>query len=160
QVPEPEPSALGHRALRAKLAAATDAVRLKGVIQEIEDFFPGASADREAGQVNLARWEKLYSDNPAEAYRTAPAHVRKGLDRRLWADANEKLLELQVFRDIPTALGLAERAQTTLPERKGLADRVLEKAISQARKDLSALRQSEVKELAGVLRDKLGQPAD
>jgi hypothetical protein len=160
QVSEPEPSAQGHRALRAKLAVATDAALLKGVIQEIEAFFPKAAADVASGHVNLAPWEGPYAEDPAGAYRTASLPVRKGLDRRLWADATERFLELQVSRDIQSALALAQRAETTLPEKKGLAGRLIEKAIRQARQDLGALRQSEVKDLAGVLRDKLGQPAE
>ncbi len=47
EVPEPEPSALGHRAFRAKLAAAEAAAELKALIQEIESFFPRASTDRD-----------------------------------------------------------------------------------------------------------------
>ncbi len=41
RVPEPEPAALAHRALRAKLAAATDVAELEETVQEIEKFFPG-----------------------------------------------------------------------------------------------------------------------
>jgi hypothetical protein len=160
QVSEPEPSAQAHRALRAKLAAATDAAGLEKVIQDIEEFFPKAATDRDSGRVNLARWEASYADKPADTYRDAPAQARRGLDRRLWADATERLLEVQTTQDVNAALALAARAETELPEKKELAGRLIEKAVRQARAGLGSLRQAEVKELAGVLRDKLHQPAE
>ena len=40
QVPESESGALGHRAFRAKLAAATGEAELKTLIEQIEAFFP------------------------------------------------------------------------------------------------------------------------
>jgi hypothetical protein len=160
QLSEPHPSALAHRALRAKLAGATDVARLERVIKDIESFFPRAATDRDAGQVNLARLEGPYGNDPAATYRTAPAPARRALDRRLWADAMERLLELQTSQDIAAALALAERAETTVPEKKGLAGRLIEKAVSQARNDLGSLRQAEVKTLAGILRDKLQRPEE
>ena len=79
KVPEPEPSALAHRALRAKLAAADDAAGLEAVIGEIKAFFPAAANDRASARVNLARWEAPYADDPAEAYRDrAPADRPQG----------------------------------------------------------------------------------
>ena len=115
QVPEPEPSALGHRALKAKLAAATDAADLTAVIEEIKAFFPNAAADQASGRINLARWEGPYGDDPAGTYRTAPPPVRKALDRRLWADATARLLELQAAQDLPSALAAAEQAASCPP---------------------------------------------
>jgi len=159
-VPEPEPSALGHRALRAKLARSTTAGELQAVIEEITSFFKSAPSDQESGRVNLARWEALYEEDPAAAYRKAPPEVRKALDRRLWADATERFLELQTTGDIAPALDLAERAATTLPEKRDLAGRLIAKAIASARQNLGALRQAEVKALAGVLRDRLKQPGE
>jgi len=160
QVPEPEPSALGHRALRAKLAAAASAADLQAVILEIEKFFRLASTDRESGQVNLARWAALYDEDPAPTYRKAPPEVRKGLDRRLWAEATERFLDLQTTQDVQSTIDLAERAATILPEKPDLPARLIAKAIGFARQNLGALRQTEVKVLAGVLRDRLKQPGE
>jgi hypothetical protein len=160
QVSEPEPSALAHRALRAKLAAANDAALVQKLIQDIEAFFPKAATDVDAGRVNLARWEGPYADDPLGTYRTASAQARRGLDRRLWADAIERLFERQTSGDVTAVLALAQRAETVVPEKKGLADRLIAQAVTQARQDLGSLRQAEVKALAGVLREKLQQPSE
>jgi hypothetical protein len=160
RVPEPEPSALGHRALRAKLAAATTAAELQAVIQEIEAFLPNAATDRAASQVNLARWIDPYEDAPAATYRKAPPEVRKGLDRRIWAEATERWLDLQTTADIQSALGQADRAETMLPEKPNLAGQLVAKAIGAARQNLGALRQTEVKAVAAAVRDRLRQPTE
>jgi hypothetical protein len=160
QVAEPEPSALGHRAFRAKLARAQSAAELQALIAEIEAFFRSASTDRESGQVNLARWLALYEDDPAATYRKAPPEVRKGLNRRLWAEATERLLDLQTKGDIQATLDLAERARSMLPEKPELPARLVDKAVIAARRNLGALRLAEVKTLAAVLRDRLKQPGE
>jgi hypothetical protein len=160
QVAEPEPSALGHRALRAKLARAQTAGDLQAVIGEIEAFFKNASTDRESGQVNLARWLALYEEDAAATYRKAPPEVRRGLDRRLWAEATERLLELQTTQDIQVTLDLAERARTILPEKPELPARLVEKAVTAARRNLGTLRLADVKALSAVLRDRLSQSGE
>ena len=160
QVPEPEPSALGHRALRARLAAAATAADLTAVIEEIKAFFPNAAADKESGQITLVRWESTYSDDPAGTYRTAAPPIRKALDRRIWADATARLLELQAAQDVPSALAAADQAASLLPERTTLPAQLIEKATTTARQDLANLRLSEAKALAAVYREKLQQPAE
>ena len=127
RVPEPEPAALAHRALRATLDAATDVQGLEAAIREIEEFFPRAKDDADSARTNLARWDELYAKDPAAAYRDAPANVRKALDRRLWADANERLLDEQPAGDLRAALALAQRATTLVPEKKELASRLIER---------------------------------
>ena len=57
KVPEPEPSAQAHRALRAKRAAAEDAGAIKAVLGEIEAFFPAAAGDLASCTGEL--WRKL-----------------------------------------------------------------------------------------------------
>ncbi len=160
RVPEPEPAALAHRALRAKLKAATDVAELEAVVGEIEKFFPAAANEPGAARANVARWNELYEKDPAEAYREASENARKAFDRRLWADASERLIDAQTTGDIPAALARAERATTLLPEKKELAARMIEKAVSQARAHLATLRQAELKELADVLRNKLNRPEE
>jgi tetratricopeptide (TPR) repeat protein len=160
RVPEPEPAALAHRALRAKLAGATGIPELEDTVQEIEQFFPQAATEPESARINVARWEELYAKDPVTAYREASENARKGFDRRLWADANERLIDAQTTDDIPTALARAERATTLLPEKKELGARLIDKAVGQARGRLGALRQSELKELANVLRTKLNRPEE
>ncbi len=160
RVPEPEPAALAHRALRAKLQAATDSAELADVVGEIEKFFPAAATEPGAARANVARWEELYAKDPAAAYRDASENARKAFDRRLWADASERLINAQTTGDVSGALARAERATTILPERKDLAARLIEKAVGQARAHLATLRQPEVKELAEVLRNKLNRPEE
>jgi tetratricopeptide (TPR) repeat protein len=160
RVAEPEPSALGHRALRAKAAAANTAADLKLVIAEINAFFPEAASDKTSARVNLAQWEGPYNENPAAAYREAPPQVRKALDRRLWADSTERVFDLEAVDDLQAVFALSDQAASTLPERPTLPRRLVEKAIRAARQDLGSLRQSEVKALAAAYREKLQQPEE
>ncbi len=114
-VPEPEPAALAHRALRAKLAAATDIADLEAVIGEIEKFFPRAANDPESARANLARWDELYAKDPPAAYR---------------AGAGERTHRLR-----PTAVGRCQRAadrlrrpRTTFPGHSPQAERAQDAA--------------------------------
>jgi hypothetical protein len=158
KIPEPEPSAWAHRALRAKLAAANNAAEVAGVIKTIESMFPDAAADKTSARVNLAQSAVLYAKDPLGAYRAASPGVRKALDRRLWADATEQLIELQGGQDLPGAIAMSERAAAELPEKPELPTRLLEKSISRYRNNIKALRLSEVKALAQAYRERLGQP--
>ncbi len=79
QVPEPDPSALAHRALRARLAAASDLAELKATVKAIESFFPDAATDRESARANLASWEAAYANDPMAAYLSAPRRSAKRL---------------------------------------------------------------------------------
>ena len=159
-VPEPEPSAMAHRALRARLAAARDAAGLSAVVREIESFFPAAATDRVSAGANLAPWLTPYANDPAEAYRTAPPATRKALDRRLWADARERLLELEASQDLTSAVDRSERAAAELPEKPELPGRLLDQALARSRQSLGGLRLAEVKQLAAVYRDKVHQPEE
>ena len=158
QIPEPEPSALAHRALRAKLAGASDLATAKALVPAIESFFPDAATDRESTRDNLASWQAAYANDPAGAYRAAPLRTRKALDRRLWADAIERVFENESAHDLPSAITESERAETLLPEKPGLAAKLIDKAARLARQDLGNARLAEVKALAILFRDKLQQP--
>jgi tetratricopeptide (TPR) repeat protein len=162
KVAEPEPSALAHRALRAKLAAAKDVEEIKAAIAGIEAFFPVAAKDQGSARVNLARWEEPYAKDPAEAYRDpgASAAVRGALDRRLWADAEAQLLEVEPIPDLASGIALSERAASLLPEKPDLPARLLEKTFGKFRKDLASLRLDEVKALADAYREKLQRPEE
>jgi tetratricopeptide (TPR) repeat protein len=157
-VPEPGPSAWAHRALRAKLAAAGGVADLLAVIKDIESMFPDAIADRASTRINLGPWEAPYAKDAAESYRTASPTVRKALDRRLWADATERLLELQASQDLPAAIAMSERAATQLPEKPDLPARLLTKYVNSYRQNLSSLRLGEVKALSQAYRQQLQQP--
>jgi len=160
KVPEPEPSALAHRALRAKLkqSAADDAAGLQALVRDIESFFPGVESDQASARVNLAPWVEAYANDPTSAYRSAPAGARKALDRRLWADAQEQALDREPVPDLPTGLALADRAAGLLPEKPELPARLREKAVAGPRRGLGGLRLDEVKALAQAYRETLRQP--
>jgi tetratricopeptide (TPR) repeat protein len=158
-VPEPEPSAWGHRALRAKLAAADSANALRALIQEIQTFFPEAAGDVAAGRANLGALETLIATDPAKAYRDASPAVRKALDRRLWADAQERLLRLEARADLRSALSAADQASAKLPEKPELPVQLVETAAQSALQDLGSLRLGEIKILSQVYRERLQQPA-
>jgi hypothetical protein len=158
RVPDPEPAALAHRAFRAQLAGSPDADQLQTIIREIESFFPKASSDLEAVRTNLSRWEARYSADPATAYRDAPENLQRAFDRRLWADAKLAIVNTETHPDLASALAAAEKAATLLPEKKDLANRLVENGVARARKNLSSLKSSELKELTGLLRDKLKRP--
>jgi hypothetical protein len=157
-VEEPSPSALAHKALRAKLAAATKADDFRSVLSAVERLFPRASSDRDTGQVPLGRWEQAYANDPAGTYRSVPANLRKPLDRRLWADALEGLLRQQAEADPQSAVSLAQRAEAELPERPALASGLLEQGLSAAQRDLGSLRLAEVRSIGQTYRDKIHNP--
>jgi hypothetical protein len=160
KVPEPEPSALAHRAFRARLVSAAGVAALQSVVAEVNAFFPAAADDRAAGRTDLGRWGTLYADDPAAAYRSAPADLRKAMDRRLWADALQRLMETEPISDLTAAVARADRAAEQLPERDELPARLLERAIAAARRELGSLRQDEVRRLAEVYRVRLRRPDD
>ncbi|MGA2699960.1 MAG: hypothetical protein ABSH35_02520 [Isosphaeraceae bacterium] len=157
-IAEPGPSALVHKALQAKLAAASKSDSVKEVILLIERFFPEAARDRASGQIDLGRWNEAYANDPGAAYRAAPADVRKALNRRLWADAVAKLLEVQAALDPRSAIELASRAETELPDRPQLATRLLNTGLDQARQNLGSLRLAEVRALAQAIREQIKDP--
>jgi hypothetical protein len=153
-----DPSAMAHKAFQAMLAAASKSDSVKDIIPLIERFFPEASQDRAAGQIDLGRWNEAYGNDPGAAYRAAPAEIRKALNRRLWADAVAKLLEIQAALDPRSAIELASRAETELPDRQQLATRLLNTGLDHARLNLGALRLAEVKALARAYREQLKDP--
>ncbi len=160
QLPEPEPSAQAHRAIRAMLATAKSIADYERLIREIETFFPNVRTDRESGSANLTQWERPYADDPAGAYRIAPQVIRKALNRRLWADATERWLELQAGADIKSALEASDQAAQLLPERPELAERYTRKGLENARRNLAGIRLDDVKAMAQVYRERLHQPGD
>jgi tetratricopeptide (TPR) repeat protein len=158
RVDEPSPSALAHKAFQAKLAAAGRSDDLKSLLSAVERFFPQAAGDKDAGQVPLGRWGEAYANDPAGAYRSAPANLRKPLDRRLWADVLQRLLQQQAAEDPRSATSLATRSEAELPERPRLATELLELGLQAAQRDVGSLRLSEVKSIGQAYREKLGNP--
>ena len=112
------------------------------------------------GTPNLGRWASPYAEDPAEAYRSAPAEIRKAMDRRLWADARQRVIEGEPIADLSAAVDRADRAAAEIPERADLPDRLLEKGIALARRELGTLRRDEVRRLADLYRLRLRRPDD
>jgi hypothetical protein len=157
QIPEPAPSALGHRAFRARLASAADPETLKALVADIEAFWPDAPKRPPAGS-DASAWLAPYADDPAAAIRGAPGPARAVLNHRLWADATERLLEAEAAARPADAMALADRAEATLGDRPEVAARLLDLGLKAAARNLGTLRQREVEELARVYRERLHQP--
>jgi tetratricopeptide (TPR) repeat protein len=158
KVPEPEPSAQAHRAFRARLAAAADANALRALAREVEEFFPDAKGDQAAARTPLGGREREYLDDSAAGYRSAPAPIRKALDRRLWADVQYRLFDAEPISDLATAQSRSEQAAALLPERPDLPARLLEKGVAAVRRDLAGLRRDEVTALTDVYRTRMNRP--
>jgi hypothetical protein len=158
KVPEPEPSAWAHRAFRARLAGTNDVEGLRALRARVESFFPDARSDRGSAAVGLGRFQGPYADDPAAGYRAAPPNIRRALDRRLWADVEQRRLEGEPIPDMAAAVTLSEQAAGELPENPDLPTRLLEKAVAAARSVLGTLRLADVKGLADVYRARLRRP--
>ena len=100
KVPEPEPAALAHRAL----CGASSRRRQTLPIIEDDRFGRSRSSSRKRRTIAIRRgrtWRggkrSMRKTRPA-AYREAPESQRRAFDRRLWADASERLINLQTHR--------------------------------------------------------------
>ncbi len=90
----------------------------------------------------------------------APADIRKALDRRLWADTEQRLIETEPIADLAAAMRMSDQAADRLPEKPDLPARLVEKAVAAARRQLATLLLADVKELAEVYRVRLRRPDD
>ena len=106
KVPEPEPSALAHRALRARLASAEGVAALPG------RWSPRSrpSSPRRRGRPGR-RPDATSAAGRPRTPRTRrrpiarrPAEIRKAMDRRLWADARQRLMEGEPIADLSAAV--------------------------------------------------------
>jgi tetratricopeptide (TPR) repeat protein len=158
KIPEPAPSALAHKAFRARLARIQSIPEANELVAAIERFFPESANDFDAGRMTLGRWEQAYSEDPATAYQTCPAALRKALDRRLWADATKLLLERQAAEDPPSSVQLADRAASLLPERPEFSRDLLNAGLELAASDLRSLRLADVRAMGQAFRDRLDNP--
>ncbi|WP_337177789.1 hypothetical protein [Paludisphaera sp.] len=158
-VAEPAPSALAHRAFRAMLASAARPADLEALRADVEELFPSAATDAAgAGSIAGALAER-YEQDPAAAYRAASPEERKGLDRRLWADVVQRLLEARVAGDVRSALQAVDDATRLVPERPALAAKLVEQARRIARERMDGLRMADVKTIGELLRERANDPA-
>jgi hypothetical protein len=156
-LPEPDPSALAHKAFQAKIAAAKGH-EIDDVLAAIKRFFPQAAKDLASGQIELGRLEEAYRSDPAAAYREASASLRVALNRRLYADALQRSLETEAAQDPARGVALAQRAEAELPERPNLATKLLTQGLDAVRRNLGVLHLSELKMIAQSYREKLQNP--
>lgn len=150
-VAEPDPSALAHRAFRAMLAAAKSPPDLDSLKEEVERFFPAAATPPSGGESGLGAWGEQYEQDPAAAYRSAPADTRSALDRRLLADVVQRGLESRVALDLQGALKAVGDAEKLVPERPLLAAKMVEQVQARARENLVSLSQADVRSVAALL---------
>ena len=158
QVPEPEPSALAHKAFRARLVNTSTAQEMKALCTEIERFFPKSKTPMNSGDEQPGSWREEYAADPGKTYRKSSPEVRTWLDRRLWLDATEKSMKIAARSEPNSGLELAIRAETELPERPSLAKELSEIGIEAAIRTAANLRLSEVKEKARLIREQFKRP--
>lgn len=158
ETPEPAASALAHRALRARLAAAKTRADFESLRQDVMEFFPAAATDRASAQVDLSRWLTPYANDPDASYRSASATVRRALDRRLWADVMEQIKLHEPSPDLQAAADGVQAVAALLPEKPDLPARLLKSAVAKARENLGGLRLADVRRLAELLRENLHEP--
>lgn len=156
-IPEPDPSALAHKAFQAKIAAAKGR-EFNDVIGAINRFFPQAAKDLASGTIPLGRLEEAYKSDPAATYREAPAGLRGALNRRLYADALQRVLETEAAQDPARGVALAQQAEAELPERPSLATQLLTQGLDAVRRNVGVLHLSELKTIAQRYREKLRNP--
>lgn len=157
-VAEPAPSALAHRAFRAMLATAATPEALETLKGEVEGLFPSAATDVAPAGAGLGTLQERYDEDPAAAYREATPEGRKALDRRLWADVVQKMLEARVAGDVQGALKGVDEASRLLPDRPGVSKTLIERTLARAREGLGSLRLADVKSVGELLRNRAGDP--
>ena len=126
---------LVHRALRLGLTSAKLVAELEAIVAKIESYLPKASLPIE-NQPDLSRWEKVYASDPWVGYRAVPESARAAFDRRLMADAVQRLIELRALDDPSSAklIALADEAITRLPERPKVAEALVERGVANGAK--------------------------
>jgi hypothetical protein len=152
-VPEPVPSALAHRALRAKLASPSASAELESLVSTARELLPHAGS-APAPRVDVSSWQGRYAADPFQAYIDAPAEVRSGLDRLLLADLDERWLLARSATPGADPLALATEARQKLPDRPQLARKLEEEGLAAAQNRLETLTRPAIEGLAQLLRDR------
>jgi tetratricopeptide (TPR) repeat protein len=143
--PEPEPSALVHRALRTKLSSENTATGFEQLVKDAEELLP-ASQSPAPVVADLNERLATYEKEPDDSYRRAPEGVRRALDRRLYIDLVQKAFERHVAEHPDEALSLADRAREKLPDRPAVANALEADAIEHLTDDvhLNTMRRVEL----------------
>lgn len=146
-IPEPFPSALAHRAFRSRLPEAKTSAQLDQLAADIEAFLP-RSKDPQKGQIEPASWATAYAANPGEAYRHSPDRLRRVFDRQLLADVLQRSLERRAAEQPGQAMALADQANTRLPDRPEVAERLRAQGREAAANNVASLRLADLEQLA------------
>lgn len=154
-LPDPEPAALAHRGVRARLATAKSAAELDRLPEQVLELLPNAGQPTSG---DTSAWAEAYARDPAAAYRSAPPEVRKSLDRQLYADAVRASLEAKAAEAPESAITLADRARELVPERPELAAALRDRGLAAATRDVGSLGEATVTQLAARYRDELRRP--
>ena len=156
-IPEPEPSAIFHRALRQAEKDSKTAADYERWSLTIIGFLPKAIELPEQ-PTDLAQSLKPYANDPSGTYRGAGTNERVCLDRRLYEDFTEHAIRLRASENPGDFVIVANLAAEKLPNRPELEMSLLESGLKTASANVANLRQSEVDELARLYRDRLHQP--
>ena len=151
-VPVETREALYHRGLRQAAERATTAPVLDSLARRAQTIFPRAIEPKAATAQTLKP-----TDDPAALYRDADPLERVRLNRQLYADLIEKSLNLRLAADPTRGIDLVEEADRLLPDRPEVAARFRQRGLAEAERQVTAMRQSEVEELARTFRES-GQP--
>ena len=147
-IPEPDPSALAHKAFQAKIAAATRATRSRTSSPPSSGSFPRppktASGDRPGAL------EQAYKSDPAAAYRWRRP-ISAGARPQLWADAVAKCWKPKRPKTRPRRrAGVEGRGGTARAAQ--LATKLLNTGLDPAPQNLGSLRLGEVRAIAQAYR--------
>ncbi len=153
----PDPAAKAHRVFRAKLREALAPADLERLLADVEQALPDAARP---GALNAPLPSAAYGRNPEATYHASGPPERAYLDRQLWADTLERLLDAQLDANPLDAQALADQARNRLPDRPRFADRLLTRGLEAAAKDVAALRQPDLEDLAKLYRKDGGAAGD
>jgi hypothetical protein len=149
-VPEPDPSALIHRAFRQKLNGLFGSTDLDLFVKDVESLLPVSRSPLPI-PADLADWEGPYHKDPAEVYRKAPEPVRRALDRRLLLDILQKRFERQIGEHPDQALTIAGQIREQMPDRPAFATSIEAEALARMT-DNDHLKFMTVNELRSLLK--------
>ena len=137
KVPEPEPSAQAHRALRARLAAAADARVIAIAAGPDQGVLPGRRLRPGIGTGTPGNVGGRVCRRPDRGLSLgAPRDPQGARPSPLGRCASQRLLELEPIPDLATAVARSEEAAEQLPENPELPARLLEQGLAAARREL------------------------
>ena len=157
RIPEPEPTAIFHRAIQQGEKDSKTAADFAKWAEAVEIFLPDVKTIPDQ-VVDLSEINPRYANDPAETYRLANAEQRVALDRRLYENLNDRALRQRTMETPENFLAIADEAAAKLPNHPELETALLEEGMKTASIKVANLRQSEVADLARLYRERLRHP--